>query len=173
LKYSTALQRQAGEARIEGQYQAEIARAGYGKDAANLASRAQQILGLHSAAASRSQALGAIAGGYAMSTQMTEAQRQATIGLLEQSRRQQVTGLLADRSFGEQQTHIAMRREEYDLRISQADADASRSRIFSVTRVSRLPRSMSTPRTTASAERSLRWSDTRKILGTNEKEQAD
>jgi hypothetical protein len=121
LKYGTALQRQAGEARIEGQYQAEIARAGYGKDAANLASRAQQLLGLHSAAASRSQALGAIAGGYAMSTQMTEAQRQATIGLLEQSRRQQVTGLLADRSFGEQQTHIGMRREEYDLRIGQAD----------------------------------------------------
>ncbi len=121
LRYGTALQRQAGEARIEGQYQAEIARAGYGKDAANLASRAQQLLGLHSAAASRSQALGAIAGGYAMSTQMTEAQRQATIGLLEQSRRQQVTGLLADRSLGQQQTHIAMRREEYDLRISQAD----------------------------------------------------
>ncbi|MGH9841391.1 MAG: hypothetical protein ACREEM_21770 [Blastocatellia bacterium] len=125
LKYGTALQRQAGEARIDGQYQAEIARAGYGKDAANLASRAQQILGLHSAAASRSQALGAIAGGYAMSTQMTEAQRQATIGLLEQSRRQQVTGLLVDRSFGEQQTHIAMRREEYDLRISQADRNVN------------------------------------------------
>jgi hypothetical protein len=101
LRYGTALQRQAGEARIEGQYQAEIARASYAKDAANLASRAQQILGLHSAAASRSQALGAIAGGYAMSTQMTEAQRQATVGLLEQSRMQQVTGYLADRSFGQ------------------------------------------------------------------------
>ena len=81
LKYGTALQRQAGEARIEGQYQAEVARAGYGKDAANLVSRAQQLLGLHSAAASRSQALGAIAGGYAMSTQMTEAQRQAWRGV--------------------------------------------------------------------------------------------
>ncbi|MGH9838052.1 MAG: hypothetical protein ACREEM_04635 [Blastocatellia bacterium] len=125
LKYGTALQRQAGEARIEGQYQAEIARAGYGKDAANLASRAQQILGLHSAFASRSQALGAIAGGYAMSTQMTEAQRQASLGLIEQSRRQQVTGLLADRSLGEQQTHIGMRREEYDLRISQTDRNVN------------------------------------------------
>jgi hypothetical protein len=125
LRYGTALQRQAGEARIEGQYQAEIARAGYGKEAANLASRAQQIIGLHSAAASRSQALGAIAGGYAMSTQMTDAQRQATLGLLEQSRRQQVTGLLADRSFGQQQTHIGMRREEYDLRISQADRNVN------------------------------------------------
>jgi hypothetical protein len=125
LKYGTALQRQAGEARIEGQYQAEIARASYGKDAANLASRAHQILGLHSAAANRSQSLGAIAGGYAMSTQMTEAQRQATLGLLEQSRMQQVTGYLADRSFGEQQTNITMRREEYNLRLSQAERNAT------------------------------------------------
>lgn len=125
LRYGTALQRQAGEARVEGQYQAEIARASYAKDAANLASRAQQILGLHSAAASRSQALGAIAGGYAMSAQMTEAQRQATLGLLEQSRMQQVTGYLADRSFGQQQTNISMRREEYNLRLSQAERNAT------------------------------------------------
>ncbi len=125
LKYGTALQRQAGEARVEGQYQAEIARAFYGRDAANLASRAQQILGLNSASANRSQSLGAIAGGYAMSAQMTEAQRRATLGLLEQSRMQQVTGLLADRSFGQQQTNITMRREEYDLRLSQAERNVS------------------------------------------------
>ncbi len=125
LKYGTALQRQAGEARVEGQYQAEIARAFYGRDAANLTNRAQQILGLHSASANRSQALGAIAGGYGMSVQMTEAQRQATLGLLEQSRMQQVTGLLADRSFGQQQTNITMRREEYDLRLSQAERNVS------------------------------------------------
>ncbi|MCG3144648.1 MAG: hypothetical protein HONDAALG_02099 [Gammaproteobacteria bacterium] len=125
LKYGTALQRQAGEARIEGQYQAELARASAIKDSSNLASRAQQILGLHSASANRSQALGAIAGGYAMSTQMTEAHRQATLGLLEQGRRQQVTGFLADRSLGQQQTNIAMRREEYDLRISQADRNVN------------------------------------------------
>lgn len=125
LKYGTALQRQASEARIEGQYQAEIARASAIKDASNLTSRAQQILGLHSASASRSQALGAIAGGYAMSTQITEAHRQATLGLLEQGRRQQVTGFLADRSLGQQQTNIAMRREEYDLRISQADRNVN------------------------------------------------
>ena len=37
-----------------------------------------------------------------MSVQMTEAQRQATLGLLEQSRMQQVTGYLADRGFGQQ-----------------------------------------------------------------------
>lgn len=60
LRYGTALQRQAGEARIEGQYQAEQARALAIKDASNLTSRAQQILGLQSAAATRSQALGAI-----------------------------------------------------------------------------------------------------------------
>jgi hypothetical protein len=125
LKYGTALQRQAGEARIEGQYQAEAARALAGRDASNLLSRAQQILGLHSASASRSQALGAIAGGYTMSAQMAEAQRQATIGLLEQGRRQQVTGLLADRSFGQQQVNITMRREEYDLRLSQAERNVS------------------------------------------------
>jgi hypothetical protein len=125
LKYGTALQRQAGEARVEGQYNAELARAFYGRDATNLASRAQQILGMHSVSANRSQSLGAIAGGYAMSVQMTEAQRRATIGLLEQSRMQQVTGLLADRSFGQQQTNIGMRREEYDLRLGQAERNVS------------------------------------------------
>lgn len=121
VKYGTALQRQAGEARIEGQYQAEQARALAIKDAGNLTNRAQQILGLQSAAASRSQALGAIAGGYAMSVQMTEAQRVATRGLVEQNRQQQTQGYLADRSFGQQQTNITMRREEYDLRLSQAE----------------------------------------------------
>lgn len=121
VKYGTALQRQAGEARIEGQYQAEQSRALAIKDAGNLTNRAQQILGLQSAAASRSQALGAIAGGYAMSVQMTEAQRVATRGLVEQNRQQQTQGYLADRSFGQQQTNITMRREEYDLRLSQAE----------------------------------------------------
>jgi hypothetical protein len=125
LKYGTALQRQAGETRIEGQYQAEQARAVYSKDAANLASRSQQILGLHSASSNRSQALGGIAGGYAMSTQMTEAQRNATLELTEQNRRQQVTGLLADRSFGQQQTNIAMRREENDVRLTQRDKNVN------------------------------------------------
>jgi len=125
LKYGTAVQRQAGEARIEGQYQADVARALTGREANNALSRAQQILGLHSASANRSQALGAIAGGYAMSTQMAEAQRQATTGLLEQARRQQVTGHLADRSFGQQQTNISMRREEYDLRLSQAERNVT------------------------------------------------
>jgi hypothetical protein len=125
LKYGTALQRQAGEARIEGQYQAEVARAFAGRDASNILSRAQQILGLHSASANRSQALGAITGGYAMSAQMAEAQRQATIGLLEQGRRQQVTGLLADRSFGQQQVNVTMRREEYDLRLNQAERNVT------------------------------------------------
>jgi hypothetical protein len=121
VKYGTALQRQAGEARIEGQYQSEQARALAFKDAGNLTNRAQQILGLQSAAASRSQALGAIAGGYAMSVQMTEGQRVATRGLIEQNRQQQTQGYLADRSFGQQQTNITMRREEYDLRLSQAE----------------------------------------------------
>jgi hypothetical protein len=119
LKYGTALQRQAGEARIEGQYQAEQARALSVRDAGNLASRAQQILGLHSASANRSQALGAISGGYAMTSRTTEAQRQASLGLIEETRRQQVTGLSADRSFGQLQTRISMGREEYDLRIGQ------------------------------------------------------
>ena len=125
LKYGTALQRQAGEARIEGQYQAEIARALAGRDAGNILGRAQQILGLHSAAASRSQALGAIASGYAASKQMAEAQREATLGLLEQSRRQQITGLSADRTFGQLQTKISMGREEFDLRIGQNERNVS------------------------------------------------
>jgi hypothetical protein len=99
-KYGTALRRQAGEARIEGQYQTEAARAFSGRGASNLLSRDRQILGPHSASAGRSQALGAIAGGYATPAQMAEAQRQATIGLLEQGRRRLVSGLLADRSFG-------------------------------------------------------------------------
>jgi hypothetical protein len=124
MKYGTALQRQAGEARLEGQYQAEQSRAVAIRDAGNLTNRAQQILGLQSAAASRSQALGAIAGGYAMSVRMTEAQRAATRGLVEQGRLQQTRGYLADRSFGEQQTNITMRREEYDTRLSQVERNA-------------------------------------------------
>src|SRR5262249_27755035 len=67
LKYGTALQRQASEARIEGQYQAEVARALAGRDYGNVLSRSQQILGRHSAAAKRSMdtlehGAGAIAG---------------------------------------------------------------------------------------------------------------
>src|SRR5262245_43745243 len=118
LRYGTALQRQAGEARIEGQYQAEVARALAGRDSGNVLSRAQQILGLHSATANRSQALGAIAGGYAMSARMAEAQRQTTLGLLEQGKVQQITGLQADRIFGKQQVNITTLREENDLRLS-------------------------------------------------------
>jgi hypothetical protein len=121
VKYGTALQRQAGETRIEGQYQAEQSRASTIRDASNLTGRAQQILGLQSAAASRSQAMGAIAGGYAMSVQMADAQRIASLGMIEAGRRQQVTGLLADRSFGQQQTNISMRREEVDIRNSQSE----------------------------------------------------
>ncbi|MFN7926878.1 MAG: hypothetical protein U0Y68_02850 [Blastocatellia bacterium] len=40
--------------------------------------------------------------------------------MIEQSRIQQVTGLLADRSFGDRSTNIQVSREERDLRISQA-----------------------------------------------------
>jgi hypothetical protein len=36
-----------------------------------------------------------------MALQMNEAQRQATTGLIEQSRQQQVVGILADRSYGQ------------------------------------------------------------------------
>ena len=125
MKYGTALQRQASETRIEGQYQSEQARALAIKDAGNLTGRAQQILGLQSAAASRSQSLGAIAGGYTMSVQMANAQRTASLGMIEQGRQQQVTGLLADRSFGEQQTNISMRREENDTRVNQAERNIS------------------------------------------------
>jgi hypothetical protein len=125
MKYGTALQRQASETRIEGQYQSEQARALAIKDASNLTGRAQQILGLQSAAASRSQSLGAIAGGYTMSVQMANAQRTASLGMIEQGRQQQVTGLLADRSFGEQQTNISMRREKYDSRVNQAERNIS------------------------------------------------
>jgi hypothetical protein len=119
VAYGSALQRQASETRIEGQAQAEIARAMGAKDASDLQSRAHKILGLHSASASRVQALGAIAGSYSMSVQMNEAQRQATTGLVEQSRQQQIMGIFADRSFGERQTGIQVGREERDLRISQ------------------------------------------------------
>ena len=125
VKYGTSLQRQASEARIEGQYQAEQSRALAIKDASNLTGRAQQILGLQSASASRSQSLGAIAGGYTMSVQMAEAQRVASLGMIEQGRRQQVTGLLADRSFGQQQTNITMRREEYDTRLNQSERNVT------------------------------------------------
>lgn len=125
MKYGTALQRQASETRIEGQYQSEQSRALAIKDASNLTGRAQQILGLQSASASRSQSLGAITGGYSMSVQMANAQRTASLGMIEQGRQQQVTGLLADRSFGEQQTNISMRREENDSRVNQAERNIS------------------------------------------------
>jgi hypothetical protein len=120
ITYGSALQRQASETRIEGQAQAEIARATAMKEASDRQSRASQILGLHSAAAGRAQSLGAIAGGYAMALRMNEAQRQATTGLIDRSRDQQVIGILADRSFGQRQAGIQASREERDLRIAQA-----------------------------------------------------
>jgi hypothetical protein len=119
ITYGSALQRQASETRIEGQMQAEITRATAMKEANDRQARAHQILGLHSAAASRDQSLGAIAGGYAMALQMNEAQRQATTGLIERSRDQQVIGILADRSFGQRLAGIQANREERDLRLIQ------------------------------------------------------
>lgn len=120
ITFGSALQRQASETRIEGQAQAEMARAIAGKESSDLQARAHRILGMQSAAASRDQSLGAIAGGYAMALRMNEAQRQATTGLIGQSRDQQVVGILADRSFGQRQAGIQMSREERDLRITQA-----------------------------------------------------
>lgn len=124
VRFGSALQRQAGETRIEGQAQAEIARATASRDASDLQTRAHKILGLQSASASRAQSLGAIAGGYAMALQMNEAQRQATTGLIEQSRQQQVAGILADRSFGQRSAGIQASREERDLRIMQTQQNA-------------------------------------------------
>jgi hypothetical protein len=69
--------------------------------------------------------MGAIAGGYAMALQMNEAQRQATTGLIDQSRQQQVIGILADRSFGQRQAGILANREERDLLITQAQQNIS------------------------------------------------
>lgn len=125
VTFGAALQRQASETRIEGQAQAETTRAQAAREAGDLQARAQKISGLQSAAAGRSQALGAIAGGYAMALRMNEAQRQATTGLIEQSRIQQVTGLMADRSFGQRSTNIQASREERDLRISQAQQNVT------------------------------------------------
>ena len=125
ITFGSALQRQASETRIEGQAQAEIARAMAAREASDLQSRAHKILGLQSASASRVQSLGAIAGGYAMALQMNEAQRQATTGLIEQSRQQQVVGILADRSYGQRQAGIQASREERDLRITQGQQNIS------------------------------------------------
>jgi hypothetical protein len=119
ITVGSALQRQASETRIEGQAQAEIARAMAAREAGDKQARAQQILGWQSASANRDQAMGAIAGGYSMAIRMNEAQRQATVGLVEQSRQQQIMGILADRSFGQRQAGIMTGREERDLRISQ------------------------------------------------------
>ncbi|MGE0128994.1 MAG: hypothetical protein AB7U82_13020 [Blastocatellales bacterium] len=125
ITFGSALQRQASETRIEGQAQAEIARAMAAREASDLQSRAHKILGLQSASASRVQSLGAISGGYAMALRMNEAQRQATTGLVEQSRQQQVIGILADRSFGQRQAGIQASREERDLLITQAQQNTS------------------------------------------------
>jgi hypothetical protein len=125
VTFGSALQRQANETRIEGQAQAEIARNTAAKEAADRQARAHQLLGLQSASASRAQSMGAIAGGYAMALQMNEAQRQATTGLIEQSRDQQVIGILADRSFGQRQTGIQASREERDLIITQGQQNIS------------------------------------------------
>lgn len=125
ISFGSALQRQASETRIEGQAQAEIARATAARESSDLQARAHKILGMQSAAASRDQSLGAIAGGYAMALRMNEAQRQATTGLIEQSRDQQVLGILADRSFGQRQAGIQMSREERDLLNAQAQENTS------------------------------------------------
>ncbi len=66
ITFGSALQRQASETRIEGQAQAEIARAMAARESSDLQARGHRILGMQSAAASRAQSLGAIAGGYAM-----------------------------------------------------------------------------------------------------------
>ncbi|MBS1789725.1 MAG: hypothetical protein JST85_18515 [Acidobacteria bacterium] len=125
ITFGSALQRQASETRIEGQAQAEITRGMAAREASDLQSRAHKILGLQSASASRVQSLGAIAGGYAMALQLNEAQRQATTGLIEQSRQQQVVGILADRSYGQRQAGIQASREERDLRIMQGQQNIS------------------------------------------------
>lgn len=125
VTFGSALQRQASETRIEGQAQAEIARGMSVREASDLQSRAHKILGLQAASASRTQSLGAIAGGYAMALQMNEAQRQATTGLIEQSRQQQVVGILADRSFGQRSASIQASREERDLQIAQGQQNIS------------------------------------------------
>jgi hypothetical protein len=120
IAFGSALQRQASETRIEGQAQAEIARAMAARESSDLQARGHKILGMQSAAASRDQSLGAISGGYAMALRMNEAQRQATTGLIGQSRDQQVVGILADRSSGQRQAGIQMSREERDLLNAQA-----------------------------------------------------
>src|SRR5262245_24974277 len=125
VTFGSALQRQANETRIEGQAQAEIARNLAIKEASDRQARAHNILGMQSAAASRAQSMGAIAGGYAMALRMNEAQRQATTGLIGQSRDQQVIGILADRSFGQRQAGIQASREERDLRITLGQQNIS------------------------------------------------
>jgi hypothetical protein len=60
-----------------------------------------------------------------MALRMNEAQRQATTGLIEQSRQQQVIGILADRSFGQRSAGIQASREERDLHITQAQRNTS------------------------------------------------
>ena len=125
ITFGSALQRQASETRIEGQAQAEIARAMAARESSDLQARGHKILGMQSAAASRAQSLGAIAGGYAMALQMNESQRQATTGLIAQSRDQQVIGILADRSSGQRQAGIQMSREERDLRLNQTQQNAN------------------------------------------------
>jgi hypothetical protein len=125
VRAGAALQRQASETRIEGQAQAETTRATANKEAGDLQARAHQLQGLQSAAANRSQALGAIAGSYALARQMNEAQRQASTGLLEQSRQQQLAQLGAERSFGQRQTGIQTSREERELRLTQGQQNAN------------------------------------------------
>ena len=125
ISFGSALQRQATETCIEGQAQAEIARATATREAADRQARGHQLLGLQSAAASRVQSLGAIESNYGMALRMNEAQRQATTGLIEQTRQQQVVGILADRSFGQRQAGIQIGREERDLRNTQAQQNVS------------------------------------------------
>jgi hypothetical protein len=125
ITFGSALQRQAGETRIEGQAQAEIARASAIKDASDRQARASQLLGMHSAAASRTQSMGAISGSYEMALQMNASQRQATTGLIEQNLNQQIIGILADRSFGQRQAGIQSSREERDLLIAQGHQNMS------------------------------------------------
>jgi hypothetical protein len=80
---------------------------------------------MNSAAANRIQSLKAIEGSYAMAKQLNEAQQEATTGLIEQSRKQQVAGIHADRGFGQFQAGIQVSREERDLRISQTQQNTS------------------------------------------------
>jgi hypothetical protein len=114
-----SLQRQAGEARIEGQYGASVTTAKADREAADRQTRAAQLSGLFSARASQAQSSAAVVA----STQLTVAgariNQQAQTAALENQRARDVAGYQRDAARTGAEAGVRADRQQADLDVNQ------------------------------------------------------